>query len=218
MPPGSAQKSVVPSGRLAPRRSPAGGGAVRLTHPHRRVRPPIGWVAPGRSRLCRLKPTMGERCPTTLRTTATAPRPGPPRPPSRTISPRPALPPERAIPGPGGGRRSRDLRPGSGGLEGLLGRAGRGTRLVPHLAHGARVGPPLRPVVRRRHAQRLVQLPRPPRRRRARGQGGLPLGGGAGRHPDHHLRRAARPRSRGSPTCCAGSGSTAATGWRSTCR
>ena len=36
-------------------------------------------------------------------------------------------------------------------------------------------------VVRGRHAQRLLQLPRPPRRGRRRGQGRLPLGGRAGR-------------------------------------
>ena len=57
------------------------------------------------------------------------------------------------------------------------------------LVDGARVGPPLRQVVRRRHPQRRRQLRRPPRRGRPGRPGGLPLGGRAGRHPDHHLRR-----------------------------
>ena len=51
---------------------------------------------------------------------------------------------------------------------------------------------PVRQVVRRRHAQRVVQLPRPPRRGRPGRPGRLPLGGRAGRHPHHHLRRPAR--------------------------
>ncbi len=70
----------------------------------------------------------------------------------------------------------------------VLGRAGRRPRLVPDLGLGARVGPTLRPLVRRWHPQRLLQLPRPPRGRRPRRQGGLPLGGRARRHPHHHLR------------------------------
>ena len=60
----------------------------------------------------------------------------------------------------------------------------------------ARVGPPLRQVVRGRHAQRRRQLRRPPCRGRAGRPGGLPLGGRAGRHPDHHL---CRPAGRGVP-------------------
>ena len=87
---------------------------------------------------------------------------------------------------------------------GVLGEAGRRPpRLVRALAHRARVGPPVRQVVRRRQAQRLVQLPRPPRRRRSGRQGRLPLGGRARRHPHHHLRRpvarrlAARQRAEG---------------------
>ncbi len=55
-----------------------------------------------------------------------------------------------------------------------------------------RVGAAVRQVVRRRQAQRLLQLPRPPRRGGPRRQGRLPLGGRARRHPHHHLRRAAR--------------------------
>ena len=58
------------------------------------------------------------------------------------------------------------------------------------------VGPAVRPLVRRRDPQRLLQLPRPPRGRRPGRQGGLPLGGRAGRHPDHQLRR---PAGRGVP-------------------
>ena len=49
---------------------------------------------------------------------------------------------------------------------------------------GARlVEPAVREVVRRRPAQRRVQLPRPARRGRPRRQGRDPLGGRAGRHP-----------------------------------
>ena len=51
-----------------------------------------------------------------------------------------------------------------------------------------------------------LQLPRPPRGRRPGRQGGLPLGGRAGRHPHHHLRRAAGRGVRGSPTSCKGLG------------
>ena len=51
---------------------------------------------------------------------------------------------------------------------------------------------PDRQLVRRRHAQRRVQLPRPPRARRQRRPGRVPLGGRAGRHPHDHLRRPAR--------------------------
>ena len=79
------------------------------------------------------------------------------------------------------------------GLRGLLGPAGRRpARLGPGLGHDPRVGAALRQVVRRRHAQRHRQLPRPPRRGRPGRQGRLPLGGRAGRHPHDHLRRPAR--------------------------
>ena len=57
---------------------------------------------------------------------------------------------------------------------------------------GPRLGQPaVRQVVRRRQAQRGVQLRRPARRGRQRRPGRLPLGRRAGgRHPRHHLRRA----------------------------
>ena len=51
---------------------------------------------------------------------------------------------------------------------------------------------PVREVVRRRQAQRRVQLPRPPRRRRPRRPGRVLLGGRAGRHPCGLLPRAPR--------------------------
>ena len=89
--------------------------------------------------------------------------------------------------------RGRDLRRGRGRLAGLLGPPGRRPRhLVRRVAHDPRLGPAVRPVVRRRHPQRVVQLPRPPRRGRPGRQGRLPLGGRAGRHPHDHLRRPAR--------------------------
>ena len=52
----------------------------------------------------------------------------------------------------------------------------------------------VREVVRRRQAQRRVQLPRPSRHGRARRPGRVPLGGRARRHPHDHLRAAARRR------------------------
>ena len=55
-----------------------------------------------------------------------------------------------------------------------------------------RLAAALRQVVRRRQAQRCVELPRPPRRCRQRRAGRHPLGRRAGRHPHDHLRRAAR--------------------------
>ena len=58
--------------------------------------------------------------------------------------------------------------------------------------HRARVEPAVLEVVPRRSAERRRQLPRPPRRCWPRRQGGDPLGGRAGRHPRHHLRRDAR--------------------------
>ena len=86
-------------------------------------------------------------------------------------------------------RRPPCLRRGRRRLRGVLGAAGgRAPRLVRAVAHRPRVGPPVREVVRRREAQRLVQLPRPSRRRRPRRPGRVPLGGRAGRHPHHHLR------------------------------
>ena len=59
---------------------------------------------------------------------------------------------------------------------GVLGRAGPRPRLVRRVAHGARVGPALRQVVRRGHAERVLQLPRPPRGRRPRRPGRLSTG------------------------------------------
>ena len=88
-----------------------------------------------------------------------------------------------------------DVRRGRRRLRGLLGRPGpRPPRLGRRLPHHPGVGPALRQVVRRRQAQRLLQLPRPPRRRGQGRQGGLPLGGRARRHPHHHLLGAARRR------------------------
>ena len=51
------------------------------------------------------------------------------------------------------------------------------------------MGPPVREVVRRRRAQRRLQLRRPPRRERPRRQGRVPLDRRARRHPDADLRR-----------------------------
>ncbi len=89
-------------------------------------------------------------------------------------------------------QRPGDLRRGRRRLRGVLGEAGRGApRLDRAVAHGARMGPPVRQVVRGRQAQRHLQLPRPSCGRGPGRQGRVPLGRRAGRHPDHHLRRAA---------------------------
>ena len=77
----------------------------------------------------------------------------------------------------------------------------------------------VREVVRRRRAQRRLQLRRPPRRGRQRRQGGHPLRRRArGRHPRHHVRRPARARCSRPRTRCRTSASARATPSRSTCR
>ena len=60
-------------------------------------------------------------------------------------------------------------------------------RLVAQVGPGARVEAAVREVVRRRDAQPLGELPRPPRRHLAAQQGGAHLGGRAGRGPHAHL-------------------------------
>ena len=83
---------------------------------------------------------------------------------------------------------------GRGGCRprGVLGRAGEEVhQLVQALRHGARVGSPLREVVRRRPDERLVQLPGSPRRGGQGREGRLSLRRRERRHPDDHLRRAA---------------------------
>ena len=60
------------------------------------------------------------------------------------------------------------------------------------LGHGDGVDPALGEVVRGWHAERLVQLPRPPRGGRRRRQGRLPLGGRARRHAHDHVSRPLR--------------------------
>ena len=98
----------------------------------------------------------------------------------------------------GGRLRSRDLRAGRG-LRGLLGRARRGAALGHQVGPGARlVEPAVRQVVRRRQAQRLLQLRRPPRRGRQRRPRRLPLARRGGRGARRHLRRPAprRPEAR----------------------
>ncbi len=73
--------------------------------------------------------------------------------------------------------------------EGVLGRAGRGAALGRELGSGARlVRPAVRQVVRRRQAQRLLQLRRSPRGSRQRRPRGVPLARRGGRGARHHLR------------------------------
>ena len=89
--------------------------------------------------------------------------------------------------GPGGGPGPLGLRARRGRPRGVLGRAGRPAGLGQALGHGHDLGPPLGEVVRGRPAQRVVQLPRPARRGRRRGQGRVLLGGRARRGAGDHL-------------------------------
>ena len=84
------------------------------------------------------------------------------------------------------------LRGGRADPRGVLGRAGRGARLVRAVGHGARrLRGAVLQVVHRRQAERLLQLPRPPRRGRPRRPRRLPLARRGGRGARRHLRRPA---------------------------
>ena len=75
----------------------------------------------------------------------------------------------------------------------LVGGAGEGPALVLRVGHGARrLRPAVLQVVRRRDDQRVLQLPRPPRRERARRPRRDPLARRGGRGARRHLRLAAR--------------------------
>jgi hypothetical protein len=100
----------------------------------------------------------------------------------------------RGLPSPGLGAGPLDLRAGGRGPAGVLGRAGRPALLVQALGHGDGLAASVGEVVRRGHAERLLQLPRPARGGRRGRQGRLPLGGRARRGAHHHLRAAARGR------------------------
>ena len=104
----------------------------------------------------------------------------------RTFPPPGRLPQDRA-------RHRRDgLRRRRARLAGLLGHAGARARLDAGVGDDPRLGSAVREVVRRRQAQRLVQLPRPPRRGRPRRPGRVLLGGRARRHARRHVPRPAR--------------------------
>ncbi len=82
------------------------------------------------------------------------------------------------------------LRGGGARLRGVLGEARpRADLVVRAVREDARVGPALREVVRRRQAERRLQLRRPARRERPRQQGRLSLDRRARRHEDDHVRR-----------------------------
>ncbi len=100
---------------------------------------------------------------------------------------------------------------------GVLGRAGRrAPGLVEALGHRPGLGPAVREVVRRRRAERFVQLRRPPRRGRPRRPGRVPLGGRARRLPHDHLRPAPRRREPGRQRVEGARRARRATGSRST--
>ena len=100
------------------------------------------------------------------------------------------------------------LRRGRRGLAGLLGPPGRrAARLVRGLAHDPRVGPAVRQVVRRRQAQRLPQLPRPPRRGRAAATRSRTTGRASPATPAPSPTPTCTPRCSASPTCSRASAS-----------
>ena len=108
------------------------------------------------------------------------------------------------------------LRRSRARLAGPLGHTGARARLVRGVAHDPRVGPAVREVVRRRQAQRRVQLPRPPRRGRPRRPGRVPLGRRARRHARASRIASCSTSRAASPTCSSRSASRRATGSRST--
>ena len=123
-----------------------------------------------------------------------------------------ATPRQRAHPGPpeggaevpaaevlrqgGAGPERGDLPGGAPEPGAVLGAPGQGAPVAQAVAEGARVEAPLREVVRRREAQRLRQLPGPPRRGPAPQQGRDHLGGRARRQPRADL---PGPLARGQP-------------------
>ena len=100
------------------------------------------------------------------------------------------------VPRAGAALRPGGLRAGGGRPGGLVDAPGdRAARLGRGADQGARrLQPALLRVVRRRQAQRLGELPRPPRRGGPRRPRRLPLARGGGRGARRHLRRAARRR------------------------
>ena len=102
------------------------------------------------------------------------------------------LRPAAGVRGAGERRRPLHLRGGRARPRGLVGELGGEARLGRALEPGARVERALGEVVRRRQAERLAQLPRPPRRRRARRPRRLSLGGRGRRAAHDHLRGPAR--------------------------
>ena len=103
--------------------------------------------------------------------------------------------------------------------EGFWAEQAEALRLGHEVGPGARlVQPAVREVVRRRQAQRLLQLRRPPRRGRQRRPRRLPLARRGGRGARRHLRRPAPRRPEASPTRSRTSASTRATSSGSTCR
>ncbi len=94
--------------------------------------------------------------------------------------------------GAGQRQRPRDLRAGRRRLRGLVGELGARARVGGAVGAGARLEPALGQMVRRRQDQRLLQLPRPPRRGRERRPRRLLLGGRGRRAAHDHLLRPAR--------------------------
>ena len=100
------------------------------------------------------------------------------RPRPRRSPPRPTAPPTCTTP-------QRPTTRGSGRSRPAPASRGPRTSSAPWTGTNA----PVREVVRRRPAQRRLQLRRPPRRGRQRRPGRDPLRGRGRRHPHHHLRR-----------------------------
>ena len=104
--------------------------------------------------------------------------------------------PSAAVPRAGAAERPRGLRAGRARPAGLVGRAGRAAALVRALGDGARrLQPALLQVVHRRAAERLLQLPRPPRAGGPGRAGRVPLARRGGRRSATSPTRSCSPRS-----------------------
>ncbi len=206
----SCQPRAVSLGRFGPA-CPAG---TRVERPTTRR---VGWqgcldrLGPGRVTHVAATTVDPEGASPTMRTTRSGP-------PSTTSTSRNACsrPPRASRPG-GGGRRAPSIERAAADVEGFWAEQAGALDWFDAVAHGARMGPALRQVVRRGDPQRVGQLPRPPRRRRAGDRVAYPLRRASRATPGRSPTPSCSPTSSGSPTCSRASGCDAATGWPSTC-
>ena len=119
------------------------------------------------------------------------------------------------------GRLRRDVAREAAATSRASGRISRATSSLwhkPFTQDARRIERAVLQVVRRRRAQRLVQLPRPQSRERQRGQGRDHLRGRRRQGHARHVSRAASARCAASPTASSRSASRRATASSSTCR